>query len=191
VRSGVLVPRYGLFPLLLAFAFVGTLWEAFPSRLLRAVTVVAAVGTMTVLSLELAGGALYQAVTYRPGPPVPAVLDTLPAARILNLAGEPSGYYAMGRDRRHRVLSRFRRVTPADVPALRPNYLLIPESREAEFRRALPMTLLGRWRTLGATGDSVGTALWQWPALGDTASMAGAAPAPAPGGATPPVARPR
>jgi hypothetical protein len=191
VRSGVLVPRYGLFPLLLAFAFVGTLWEAFPSRLLRAVTVVAAVGTMTVLSLELAGGALYQAVTYRPGPPVPAVLDTLPAARILNLAGEPSGYYAMGRDRRHRVLSRFRRVTPADVPELRPNYLLIPESREAEFRRALPMTLLGRWRALGAAGDSVGTALWQWPALEDTASMAGAAPAPAPGGATAPVVRPR
>ncbi len=192
VRSGVLVPRYGLFPLLLSFAFVGTLWEAFPSRLLRAVTVVAAVGTMTVLTLELAGGALYQAVTYRPGPPVPAVLDTLPAARILNLAGEPSGYYAMGRDRRHRVLSRFRRVTPADVPALRPNYLLIPESREAEFRRALPMTLLGRWRTLGADGDSVGTALWQWPALGDTTPATAAAPAPAPaaGGVMPPVVRP-
>jgi hypothetical protein len=97
----------------------------------------------------------------------------------------------MGRDRRHRVLSRVRRVTPADVPELRPNYLLIPESREAEFRRALPMTLLGRWRALGAAGDSVGTALWQWPALEDTASMAGAAPAPAPGGATAPVVRPR
>ena len=90
---------------------------------------------------------------------MPSAIDSLPATQILNLAGEPAGYYAMGRDYRHRVLSPFRQFSPADARAAALPYLLLPQAREAEFRRALPLQFLGRHGTEAGPGAS----LWRLP----------------------------
>lgn len=145
VRTGVLVPRYGLFSILLSFVFVGSLLTTFPSRILQGVTALAIVGTMAGLGFELSGGAAYNMLFHNAQAPVPAVIDSLPPSRILNLAAQPSGYYAMGADYRHRVLTPFRHFTPEDVKRQGYEYLLVLESEEAQYTQVLPMHLVERW----------------------------------------------
>lgn len=155
LRTGVLVPRYGLFPLLFSFVFVGELWSAFPSALLRAVVGTSAVATMLAVGHEMLGGVAYEELMFTTAPRVPAVIDSLPPSRILNAAGEPAGYYAMGPGYRHRVISLFSQVMPADVRAVAPQYLLLPEAREREFFVALPLQLVGRRGPLGQSSTSI------------------------------------
>jgi len=157
LRTGVLVPRYGLFPLLLTFVLVGELWTTHGSGLLRLTVGAAVVATMLALGYEMVGGVAYTELTSDPGPRVPAVIDSLPASRILNAAGEPSGYHAMGSGYRHRVINLFTQVTPADVRSLSPDYLVLPRSREQEFTEALPLQLVGRWGPEGPAS----TSLWR------------------------------
>lgn len=159
VQSGVMVPRYGLFPILLSFVFVGALLITFPSVLLRTVATVAIAGTMLAVSFEMAGGTAYSQLLHDPRPPVPTAIDSLPATQVLNLAGEPAGYYAMGHDYRHRVLSPFRQFSPTDARAAGLPYLLLPQAREAEFRRALPLQFVGRHGSESGPGSS----LWRLP----------------------------
>lgn len=158
-RTGVLVPRYGLYPLLMTFVFVGELWSAFASRLLGAVIGACIVATMFSVGHEMLGGAAYNELFFDPNPRVPAVIDSLPPSRILNAAGEPSGYYAKGRDSRHHVISLFQGVTPADVGRYDVDLLLLPQSREPEFA-SLGLQLLGRWSKEGQPP----TSLWRVPA---------------------------
>lgn len=157
VRTGVLVPRYGFFPILLAFVFVGSLLTAFPSRWLRGVTATAIALTMIGVGFQLAGGAAYNMLFYDARPPVPVAIDTLPGSYILNLAAQPSGYYAMGADYRHRVLTPFRHYTSDDVRKTGAAYLLVLESEEATYTRALPMQLVERW----SRTNWPSTALWR------------------------------
>jgi hypothetical protein len=159
LQSGILVPRYGIFPILLAFTFVGALLVAFPSGLLRTVSVLSMLGTMLAVGFEMVGGTAYTMLLYDPRRPVPVAIDALPATQILNLAGEPAGYYAMGRDYRHRVLSPFRPFSPTDARAAGLRYLLLPQAREAEFTRALPLQFVGRYGDANGPGSS----LWRLP----------------------------
>lgn len=157
LQTGVLVPRYGFFPLLLSFVFVGELWMAYASGLLAVVFGVAVSATMITVGHEMVGGAAYNELFFAPGPPVPAVIDSLAPARILNAAGQPSGYYARGRDGRHEVINLFTGVRVDDVRRLAPDYLLLPRAREPEFVDSLPLELVGRWRKDGQAP----TALWR------------------------------
>lgn len=157
VRTGVLVPRYGFFPMLLAFVFVGSLLTAFPSRWLQGVTAAAIAVTMVGVGFQLAGGAAYNMLFYDARPPIPAVIDTLPGSSIVNLAAQPSGYYAMGADYRHRVLTPFRHFTPDDVRKAGAKYLLVLESEETVYTRELPMQLVERW----SRPNWPSTALWR------------------------------
>lgn len=157
LRTGVLVPRYGFFPLLLSFVFVGELWTAYASRLLGIVFGVAVSATMIAVGHQMLGGVAYMEKTFVAGPPVPAVIDSLEPSRILNAAGQPSGYYARGHDGRHRVINPFAGVRPDDVRRLAPDYLLLPESREPEFVDVLSLELVGRWQRDGQPP----TSLWR------------------------------
>jgi hypothetical protein len=159
-RTGVLVPRYGLFPLLLSFVLVGELWYTWPSRLLGTVFGAALCATMLSVGHELLAGVAYNELLFDPKPKVPVVIDSLPPARILNLAGEPSGYYAMGLGARHRVISLFKMVTSDDVRRLAPDFVLLPQAREPEFVPILGLQLMGRWEKPGAPS----TSLWRVPA---------------------------
>jgi hypothetical protein len=76
---------------------------------------------------------------------------------ILTAVEEPAGYQAMGPGYRHRVITLFAKVMPADVRRLRPEYVLLPSTRDAEFQAAVPMTLVGR----GGSVRGVPTGLWR------------------------------
>ena len=157
LRTGTFIHRYGLFQLLLSFVFVGELWMAYGSGLLRAVTGISIVSTMLSLSHEMLGGFAYEELMQNNTPVVPAVIDSLPPSRILNTAGEPSGYYAMGHDFRHRVVRVFQEVKPSDVAQFHADYLLLPAARENEFTSTLPLTLVGR----AAKPGQAPTSLWR------------------------------
>ncbi len=158
-RTGVLVTRYGLFPLLLSFVFVGELWSAYGSRWLGALF--GAVVSVTMLSVghEMLGGAAYSGLMFDPVRPVPAIVEQLPPSRILNAVGQPAGYYVRGSDQRHHVISPFQIVTVDYVRRLAPDYVLLPESREAEFVGPMSLELAGRWTKDGQAS----TSLWRVP----------------------------
>jgi len=158
-RTGVLVTRYGLFPLLLCFVFVGALWRSYRSPVVGATFTAIVTATMVSVGHEMLGGAAYNALFYDPIPPVPAVVDSLPPSRILNGVGVPSGYYARGRDQRHRVISPFLIISVDYVRGLKPDYLLLPEARESEFVAPLSLELMGRWTKDGQASVS----LWRVP----------------------------
>lgn len=156
LQTGQLVPRYGLFPLALGMLFVGVLVEAYPARVLRGLVVLISCVTMIGVSFQLAGGAAYNGLFHVDAPPVPKALASLPATSILNLAAQPTGYYAMGPDYRHRVLTPFRPFYADDVKASQAHYLILPESREPEFA-GVSMRLVERW----ARPNWPSTSLWQ------------------------------
>jgi hypothetical protein len=136
---------------------VGALLLRFPSGLLRAVTATSVMVTMLAVGFQLAGGAAYSTLLYDPRPPVPATIETMRASRIVNLAGQPSGYYAMGRDYRHRVLTPFGPFSPADVQRANPEYLLLTQAQEAEYVRDLPLQLVARFQR----ANWPATSLWR------------------------------
>lgn len=162
-RTGVLVTRYGLFPLLLSFVFVGELWSTYRSRTFHALfgALFGIVVSVTMLSVghEMVGGAAYNELMFDPSPQVPAVVDELPPSRILNAVGQPAGYYLRGRDQRHHVYGPFQIVTADYVRGLAPDYVLIPEVRESEFVQPLSLELMGRWTKDGQAS----TSLWKVP----------------------------
>ena len=155
VNTGVLVPRYGLFPLLLSFVFVGTLIARFSTPLLRVTAVTTIAFSMLMRSFELAGGAAYNLMLFDTRPSVPKAVASLPPARILSLAGQPASYFAMGPDFRHRVVVPFRGYAPADVSGAGASYLLLPVDREAEFTRALALELVDRFERKNALSVSL------------------------------------
>jgi len=150
VNTGVLVPRYGLFPLLLAFVFVGSLLARFPSPLLRVTAVAVIALSLITRSFELAGGAAYNLMLFDTRPTVPAAIATLPPSRVLSLAGQPASYFAMGPDFRHRVVVPFRGYSPDDVARVGARYLLLPADRDQEFSRALSLELVDRFERKNA-----------------------------------------
>lgn len=157
INTGVLVPRYGLFPLLLSFVFVGTLLARFPSPLLRVTSVFVIALSLLTRSFEIVGGAAYNLLLFDTRPTVPQAVNTLPASRILSLAGQPASYFAMGPDFRHRVVVPFRGYAPTDVPRAGARYLLLPTDREAEFTRAMPLELVDRF----ARANAPPVSLWR------------------------------
>jgi hypothetical protein len=166
LQSGVLTPRFGLYPLLLGFVFVGVVWEVVGGWLLRAVVNAGLLLTVLMVGSELFLGILYTEVAWPMRPAIRQVVDALPPARIFNLAGEPAGFLAKGSDYRHEVEGLFRNTTPDDIRRLAPTYLQLPENREGDFIQQLPLELVARyqgaaaqplslWRYLGA--DSLQT----------------------------------
>lgn len=145
LRTGVLVPRYGLYPLLLAFVFTGSFLTRFSSGLLRLVSFSSVGVTMLGLGYQLLGGAAYHQLLYDPEPPVPHAVQTLPSSRMFNLVGQPAGYFLMGHDYRHQVRSRFLYTSPEDMRHIDVDYILLPSERDKEFINAMNLELVERW----------------------------------------------
>lgn len=134
--TGNFVPRYGIFPLLLSFLFVGDLWKEHSSTLLRVATFALFLGTLFIFGLGLATQAVYVTLTGRPRYGVPAAVDRLPSSTILNGTSAMANYYLMGRDYRHNVISTFRKARPADVAKYAPDFVLVEPDEAASFSRA-------------------------------------------------------
>lgn len=157
------VARYAIFPLLLAFLFLGELWERWGSTALRTLILAVFLVSAVLQSQGALGGAAYYAINVpRSGAGhffLPAVVDSVPPGRVLSAAGSMHGYGLLGSDHRHRLISLTRDVLPADAETFDADYLLLHRDQEELFGAAMELTPLGRsswgdlglWRRAGAT----------------------------------------
>jgi len=155
------LPRYGLFPLLLAFGLVGELWLACRSAVVRAATVGCVIVSMLVTTRALLADAAYVLVSGRTAlSEVRAAVDALPPGRLLNAVGGaqagPAGYDALGSRAQHDVVTPYRAAEPGDAVRYGAAYLLVPDSAVARFAAVLDLVPLGRVR------DRTGAPLSLW-----------------------------
>ena len=133
--TGNFVPRYGIFPILLAFVFVGDLWMQHRSKVLRITTFAILTATLFVFGRSLATQAVYVTIQGRPRYGVPLIVDRLPPARILNATPSMANYYLMGSDYRHDVITTFAKARPEDLVRFSPDYVLLKREDASAFGR--------------------------------------------------------
>jgi hypothetical protein len=158
IGTGSITARFGLFPLLLTFVMVGELWRHAGSLALRLVTLAAVATTAIVTTRSLLVGAVYTTLMPPARRGVPAVIDTLPPARIFNATSASNRYPLLGGDYRHEVITLFARARPEDVAATRPAYVLLNAAQLPAFTARTPMTLVARGPAL-PSGDTL--SLWR------------------------------
>ncbi len=142
--TGSITARFGLFPVLLTFVFVGELWRDFESVALKLVTLVAFGVSVLVTTRSLIAGAVYTTLMPPGSRGVPSIVDSLPAARIFNATSAANRYALLGRDYRHEVITMFREAVPRDVAGIRPSYVLLAGKQVPAFTAAVPLTLIER-----------------------------------------------
>ena len=140
--TGNFVPRYGIFPILLTFVFVGDLWMEYPSRILRLAMLAVFTLTLFVFGRGLLTQAVYVAVQGRPRYGVPLAIDALRPGRVLNATSSMANYYLMGRDYRHDVITTFRESTPRDLAHFRPDYVLLRREDARAFGEVASLDLV-------------------------------------------------
>ena len=140
--TGNFVPRYGIFPMLLTFVFVGDLWMRYDSVVLRITTLAMLAITLFISGRNLATQAVYVAVQGRPAYGVPQAVDTLRPARIFNATTSMANYYLMGSDYRHTVISTFGDARPHDLVRFRPDYALLRLDDAEAFAKAARLELI-------------------------------------------------
>jgi len=155
--TGNVTPRYGLFPLLLSFVFVGELWIRLGSGLLKVVTLATCAASVLVVSAMLIGGAAYAAVLPAGRLGVPDAIDTLPPSRIFNGLGGGAAYYAMGRDYRHEVITPYRAAEPGDILRFDAQYVLLEKSQVDAFSTRAKLSYVAT----GQTRSGEMTTLWK------------------------------
>jgi hypothetical protein len=158
IGTGSITARFGLFPLLLTFVMVGELWRDAGSLALRLVTLAAVATASLVITRSLVVGAVYTTLMPPGRRGVPAVVDTLPPARIFNATSASNRYPLLGADYRHEVITMFAPARPEDVAATQPDYLLLRAAQLPAFTARTPMTLVARGPALPG-GDTL--SLWR------------------------------
>ena len=158
VGTGSITARFGLFPVLLTFAFVGEAWREYESVLLKAVTFASFALSVGVITYSLVVGAVYTTVMPPGKRGIPAIIDSLPPSRIFNATFAANRYPLLGADYRHEVITMFRPAEPGDVAASRPAYVLLNNKQVASFTAATPMTLVERGAAVPG-GDTL--SLWR------------------------------
>jgi len=140
--TGNFVPRYGIFPILLTFIFVGDLWMQHNSKVLRVTTFAVLAVTLFVFGRSLATQAVYVTIQGRPRYGVPLIVDTLPPARFLNATSSMANYYLMGRDYRHDVITTYTKARPENLVRFRPDYVLLKREEAPAFGRRAHLDLI-------------------------------------------------
>jgi hypothetical protein len=158
IGTGSITARFGLFPVLLTFVFVGEAWREYESTLLKLVTFASFALTVGVITYSLVVGSVYTTVMPPGKRGVPAIVDRLPASRIFNATSAASRYPLLGADYRHEVITMFRPAEPADVAATHPAFVLLNSKQVPSFTAAVPMTLVERGPAL-PDGDTL--SLWR------------------------------
>jgi hypothetical protein len=157
IMTGSITARFGLLPILLSFTFVGELWQEFETPLLKLVTLGTFALSVLTTTWSLVVGAVYTSVLPPGRRGVPAVVDTLPAARIFNATSASNRYRLLGRDHRHEVITGFRAPRPGDVARSHALFVLLDQRQVPVYTAALPLTLVARG---GATGADT-LSLWR------------------------------
>jgi hypothetical protein len=158
VGTGSITARFGLFPVLLTFVFVGEAWREYESLPLKLVTFASFALTVGVITYSMIVGGVYTAVMPPGKRGVPAVIDSLPPSRIFNATTAANRYPLLGADYRHEVITMFRPAEPADVAPRHPAFVLLDNKQVASFTATTPMTLVERGPALPG-GDTL--SLWR------------------------------
>ncbi len=158
VGTGSITARFGLFPVLLTFVFVGEAWREYESVALKLMTFASFALTVGVITYAMIVGAVYTTVMPPGRRGVPAIVDSLPPSRIFNATTAANRYPLLGADYRHEVVTMFRPAVPADVAATRPAFVLLDNAQVPAFTAATPMTLVDRGAALPG-GDTL--SLWR------------------------------
>jgi hypothetical protein len=158
LETGSITARFGLFPVLLTFVYVGEAWREYESVLLKAVTFASFALTAGVITYSMIVGGVYTTVMPPGKLGVPAIVDSLPPSRIFNATTPANRYPLLGADYRHEVITMFRPATVADAAAAHPTYVLLNNQQIPAFTTALPMTLVERGAP--ATGGDT-LSLWR------------------------------
>ena len=158
IGTGSITARFGLFPVLLTFVFVGEAWREFESLLLKLVTFASFALTAGVITLSMVVGAVYSSDMPQGKRGIPAIIDSLPPSRIFNATTPANRYPLLGADYRHEVVTLFRSAEPKDVAPANPAYVLLDAKQVPSFTAMTPMTLVGRGPALPG-GDTL--SLWR------------------------------
>jgi hypothetical protein len=155
--TGSITARFGLFPILLTFVFVGELWREYGSVVLKLVTVASVLLGVALTTRSLVVGAVYTTVlpTGRRG--VPAIVDSLPPARIFNATAASNRYPLLGRDYRHEVITMFGPARLEDRDSVRADYMLLSASQVSRFVTNGSATLVAT-----GPGQATGETLSLW-----------------------------
>lgn len=157
IGTGSITPRFGLFPVLLTFCFVGELWRHAGSRVVKSVTVATFAVSVLATTKSLVVGAVYTAVVPLQEMGVPRLVDSLPPSRIFNACLAANRYRLLGADYRHEVVTQFDTPTPQDMVRARPDYVLLSPHQVPAFTAALPMERVASTASIG--GDTL--SLWR------------------------------
>jgi hypothetical protein len=158
VGTGSITARFGLYPVLLTFVFVGEAWREYESVLLKCVTLASFALTVCVITYSLLVGGVYTTVMPPGKRGIPTIVDSLPPSRIFNATFAANRYPLLGADYRHEVITMFRPAVPGDVAAAHPTYVLLNEKQVPSFTAATPMTLVERGAAVPG-GDTL--SLWR------------------------------
>jgi dolichyl-phosphate-mannose-protein mannosyltransferase len=154
--TGNVVLRYGLFPILLTYTFVGELWIAYGSVPVRLITLAAFGLTIVLFGASYAVQTIYTAIAGQPSYGVPAEINRLPPGRVFNAISHDANYGCMGSDYRHDVISVYFNPTPNDLRRFHPDYVLLRESQVAAFSSAAVLQPVGR-----SHRGAIETSLWR------------------------------
>ncbi|MEX2282406.1 MAG: hypothetical protein WEE89_07975 [Gemmatimonadota bacterium] len=113
--------------------------------------------TVAILAIQVGATATYSELMPPGRKGVPAVVDQLPAARILNAVNAELTLPLLGRDYRHYVTTYFRSPLPEDVIESKAEYVLLMRQQEADYSRVLTLSAV-------ATDSSIvygGITLWK------------------------------
>ncbi|MBN2242451.1 MAG: hypothetical protein JW793_07150 [Acidobacteria bacterium] len=137
--------RHAAFAVCLSFFVAAEMWRKFGSKAFRVLFFLAFLVMAFSMEKSLGGSLLYRlAIPQREGAErfgLPAAIDTLPPSRIFNAAEGNLTYGCMGRDYRHKVLTRFRVIQPQELLSLEAEYVLIRGEQKEEYTRELNLEL--------------------------------------------------
>ncbi|MBN2320798.1 MAG: hypothetical protein JXR49_17090 [Acidobacteria bacterium] len=138
--------RHGAFAILLSFFVAAEMWQRLKPKTFRVLFLIAFLVMCVPLEKSLSGSLLYRlAIPQREGAArfeLPAAIDALPPSRIFNAAEGHLTYGCMGRDYRHKVITRFRAIQPQELRSFQADYVLIREDQKAEYTGALNLELV-------------------------------------------------
>lgn len=155
--TGNVVLRYGLFPILLTYAFLGELLIAYDSKMLRTAIFVAFAGTLILFGDSYVTQVIYTSVIGPQRYGVPVAVDHLPPGRIFNALSADANYFLMGADYRHEVVSVYAEAKTEDVLRFAPDYLLLNDGQVRSFAAVASLELVAR----AQRADGRATSLWR------------------------------
>jgi hypothetical protein len=159
LNTGSIMVRFGLFPILLTYVFVGEAWREFDCVAVKAVTLAAFSLTVAVITYSMVFGAVYSTSMPSDRVAVGKLVSSLPPSTIFNATSAANRYALLGADYRHEVTTMFRDPKPEDVTRARAEYVFLDAKQVPTFTAGGALNRVGA--VIGMYGDTL--SLWRVP----------------------------